>query len=293
LRGKDQYPSRGGRQAAMTHIDALTLAAVQSVTEFIPVSSSGHLVIFSKILGTRDVPLLFDLVLHLGTLTAVVVVYAGVIGEILRDVVRGRSDSHGVDRETEDRRRGNVKLFWFIILSTAVTGFFGFPFREPIESFFGARNGTVPLFLLVTGAILLCTRFFPDGKKGIGDFGAGFPVLIGIAQAIALLPGVSRSGTTIAAGLAAGASRKFAGLYSFLLSIPSVLGATAAEYLITHGSISGSVSPSMYMTAYIVSALVGYGALRILLVILERGRLFAFSFYCFTAGIAGYLFMNR
>jgi undecaprenyl-diphosphatase len=186
-----------------------------------------------------------------------------------------------------------VKLFWFILLSAAVTGFLGFAFRKPIASFFYTRTGMVPLFLLVTGGILFYTRFAPNGEKGIGDFGAAFPVFIGIAQAAAMLPGVSRSGTTITAGLASGASRKFAGLYSFLLSIPSVLGATAAEYLFTHGSNSGSVPLAAHLIAFTVSAIIGYGALRLLLGLLERGKLFAFSFYCFAAGIAGYFFMNR
>jgi undecaprenyl-diphosphatase len=277
----------------MTLVDALILAVVQSVTEFIPISSSGHLVIVSKILGMGEVPVLFDLVLHLGTLTAVVIVFAGTIGEILGDVFGGRGAAPGGPQEAEERRRGNVKLFWFIILSTAITGFFAIVFRKPIESFFQARAGAVPLFLLVTGAILIATRFAGDERKGIGDFGAGFPVLVGVVQAVAMLPGVSRSGATISAGLFAGASRRFAGLYSFLLSIPSVLGATAAEYFFTKGSVSESVPLVAYLTAYLVTVLVGYGALRLLLGFLERGRLFAFSFYCFAAGIAGFLFMNR
>jgi undecaprenyl-diphosphatase len=276
----------------MTIVDALILAAVQSVTEFIPISSSGHLVIFSKILDTGEVPIIFDLVLHLGTITAVVIVYAAAIGEILRDVFGARGAVRG-PRETEERRRGNVKLFWFIILSTAVTGFLGFAFRKSIESFFQTRAAAVPLFLLVTGTILFATRFARDAGKGIGNFGAGFPILIGVVQAVAMLPGVSRSGTTISAGLFAGATRKFAGLYSFLLSIPSVLGATAAGYLLTKGSASEPISFATYLAAYLVSALIGYGALRLLLGFLERGRLFAFSFYCFAAGFAGYFFMNR
>jgi undecaprenyl-diphosphatase len=277
----------------MNLTDALILAVVQSVTEFIPISSSGHLVIFSKLLGAGEVPVLFDLVLHLGTLTAVVVVYAGRIREIFSDVFGRRHTPSGTDRQLEQKRRGSAKLLWFIIFSTAVTGLIGVLFRTPIESFFHARANVVPLLLILTGAILLATRFVREKKKGISDFGIGYPVTIGIAQAVAMLPGVSRSGTTIAAGLFAGAAREFAGLYSFLLAIPSVLAATGVEYLITRGTAQPTFAAGVYVAAYLLSALVGYGALRLFLGLLLRGRLFMFSFYCFAAGIAGFIFMSR
>jgi undecaprenyl-diphosphatase len=291
LRGKDQYPSSEVRIAVkLSH--ALVLAVVQSITEFLPVSSSGHLVIFSKLLGAGEVPLLFDLVLHLGTLTAVVVVYAGAIRDILSAVFAGRGARAGADPHLTRERRHSVKLFWYVLLSTAVTGTVGAVFRSPIESFFHARASFVPLFLLVTGAILLATRFSGEKGKGIGDIGVGFPLVVGVAQAVAMLPGVSRSGTTVSAGLLCGSSREFAGLYSFILSIPSIAAATGVEYLLARGEAQAAVGPGVYAAGYALAGLLGYGALRLFLGILARGKLFVFSFYCFAAGIAGYIFMN-
>lgn len=262
----------------MTIKSALILAALQGFTEFIPISSSGHLIVLQNFLKLKDVPILFDLILHLGTVLATIIVYHKIIGNILFDlflwIKEGKVD------------RGNVKLFFYILISTFITGILGYAFKDFLKDFF-YQPDIVPLFLILTGIILLTTRFVHTGKKEISQINIIYPVVIGGTQAFSMLPGISRSGSTISAGLFMGSSRGFSGIYSFLVSIPSIFGASLFEFLSTRPQLHGYMGSGLYFLAFFTSFITGYGALRLLLRFLTRGKLYIFSIYCFLAGIAG------
>jgi undecaprenyl-diphosphatase len=271
-------------------LDVVILSIVQGLTEFLPVSSSGHLVLAQIVLGLGEVPVLFDLILHLGTACATVIVYHQLIGAVLRDLGLWLAGP-GEERRTV-YGRGNVKLALYILLSTAVTGVLGVLFRESVKGLF-TRPLLVSVLLACTGFMLLATKFIPRKEKGIGDIGPGTPLLIGGAQAVAMMPGISRSGATISTGLFLGMERSFAGSYSFLLSIPSILGASILEFLTSGDALKGLTSeqrPNMVVilsiTGFIVSLLTGYVALKVLISFLSRGKLYIFSFYCLAIAVA-------
>jgi len=273
----------------MGFVDVAILSVIQGVTEFLPISSSGHLVLAQTFLGMGEVPVLFDLVLHLGTLGATVLVYYRLIGAIMKDTWLWLFRSGKARREVY--RRGNVKMAGYIILSTAVTGVIGMVLRNTIEGFF-FKPLFVSFFLLLTGVVLFATRFITVGEKSIGDTGPIVPVAIGFAQAAAMLPGVSRSGLTIATGLYLGMIRPLAGSYSFLLSIPSILGASIVEFATSKESLYalavGQETQSILMlgiAGFLLSLITGYGALRVLLSFIKRGKLHLFSYYCITVAL--------
>lgn len=268
----------------MTIKSALILAALQGITEFIPISSSGHLVVLQNILKLKDVPILFDLILHLGTVLATIIVYHKIIGNILFDLFLWIKE--GKQKRKYLIARGNVKLFFYILISTFITGILGYAFKDILKDFF-YQPDIVPLFLILTGIILLTTRFVHTGKKEISQINIIYPVVIGGTQAFSMLPGISRSGSTISAGLFMGSSRGFSGIYSFLVSIPSILGASIFEFLSTRPQLHCYMGSGLYFLAFFTSFLTGYGALRLLLRFLTRGKLYIFSIYCFLAGITG------
>ncbi|UCB44678.1 MAG: undecaprenyl-diphosphate phosphatase [Spirochaetota bacterium] len=268
----------------MTIKQAIILALMQGATEFLPISSSGHLVLTRSFLGISNIPILFDLILHLGTVSATIIVYYKTIGDIFKDI--------GIWMfciKTEKKRNiqeGNVKLFFFILISAVVTGIIGFLFKRRIIDLF-YNTSMVSILLFVTGLILIITRFIEEGGKGIDEISIPVPMIIGATQAFSMLPGISRSGCTISAGLIMGMNREFAGLYSFLLSIPSVIGASVFEYIRSSQYLYEQVSVPVMVTAFFLSLIAGYAALNILLRFLKRGKLYIFSFYCFCAGAVG------
>ncbi len=274
-------------------IDAIILAILQGITEFLPISSSGHLVLAQELIGLVNVPVLYNLILHLGTLCATIIVFNRVIADILWDL--GRSIFIKKEERMRIYERGNIKLALYIVLSTAVTGIAGFLFGDRLKGFF-FRPLYVSIFLFITGILLFITKFIPRKEKEIRDLGMISPVLIGCSQAVSMLPGISRSGATISTGLFTGMSRSLAGTYSFLLSIPSILGASLVEFMQSGESLitisAGEDSQPIYLlvlTGFMLSMLSGYLALRVLLSFIKRGKLHIFSYYCFVIAICGFM----
>jgi len=270
----------------MTVKDVFILAVLQGVTEFLPISSSGHLVIMQNILGLENVPVLFDLILHLGTVIATVVVYYNIIRAILKDIFLWLARNKKV--KTRIALNGNIKLAFFIIISTIMTGITGIIFKSTITAFF-YKPQFLPLFFTATGAVLFGTKFVKNNDRDIGDLYMHHPVIIGGVQAVSMFPGISRSGSTIAAGLYMGMSREFSGSFSFLLSIPSIFGASLVEFMQTRGSLPCTAGPSLAVLAFFISFFTGYWALKLLLTFLKKGKLYIFSFYCFTAAISWFI----
>lgn len=270
----------------MDLFQVVLLAALQGVTEFLPVSSSGHLVMAQHFFGLRDVPILFDLILHLGTASATVLVYHRLLWRVVRGIQLwlSRGFRTAGDVQTEQ----DLKLGLLLLTATGVTGITGVLLRGPIGSFF-QRPGIVPVFFAATGVVLLGTLFVRPSGKGVEKMGFPHAVVTGASQAVSMLPGVSRSGVTISTVLYLGFSRRFAGVFSFLLSIPSILGASVLEMIVfaRHAQGAMPVSLSLLVIGFTVALITGYGALRLLLAFLQRGKLHLFSIYCFTAAGVG------
>jgi undecaprenyl-diphosphatase len=262
-------------------IQAIALGVLQGATEFLPVSSSGHLVITKELFGAAQVPVLFDVLLHVATLVAVVIVLRGQVWSFLVAI------GHGVRRSVRDEDRPYLRLIPIIIVTTAITGGFGIG----LDSLFDIRNpvATSVLFL-VTAILLIATRWF-QGTRGLDRIGWVDALVLGIAQGFGVLPGISRSGATISVALYSGMDRKTAGEYSFLLSIPAILGALVLT-LRDAEALSSQVGLGAVIAGCIAAAVVGYVALTVLLRIVRAGKLALFAWYLVPLGIAGILFFR-
>jgi len=242
------------------------LAIVQGITEFLPISSDGHLVLVQIALGLKEAGLGTDVALHLGTLVSVLVVYRRDLLELLRGA-----------------RRGELREPLFIVLATIPVAIVGLLVREEMHTLFQSARAAA-FGLCGTAAILvvgeLARRRSPAPRESLGLRDA---LLIGLAQPIALLPGVSRSGTTIAVALMLGLSSRAAARFSFLIAIPAILGAAVLE---VPGVVAEGGASPLLGAAVVLAGLVGFVALRALLAFLGRGAFAWFALYCLVLGLA-------
>ena len=281
----------------MNILETIFLGIVQGVAEFLPVSSSGHLAIFKNIFGLSEVGLTYDVLLHLGTLLAVFVVFwkdikkliingVMIIAECFINLVYFFNNIFSKNNKktykkilSSDYRRFVV----LIIVSTIPTGIIGYLMADIVESV--SAGLLIPgIGLLITGVLLLISDMLPDGFKKADNATWGNAIVIGVVQGIATLPGISRSGSTITAALFCKFDRKFAVKYSFIMSIPAILGASLLE-LKDMGSekLSGS-QWGLYILGMAVAAVVGYVCIKTMLVIVRKKKFKYFAFYCFLAG---------
>ncbi len=250
------------------------LGAIQGLTEFLPVSSSGHLVLFQHLLGIKEPELFFDVSLHVGTLFAVFVVFRKDIGMMFVSLWRA---ARGGNVENRDA----LKLFACIVAGSVPTAVIGLVIKH-FEVWLSSSL-FVGAMLLVTGVMLWLTRGRDAGGRGIGDFSIAGALAVGCAQGIAVFPGISRSGATIAAGLFLGLDRLTAARFSFLLSIPAIIGAeilSACDFFTGDAQLDGATVAGT-LTAFVV----GYAALKFLIGIVRRGGLYLFAPYCAALGI--------
>lgn len=268
----------------MTATNAVILGIVQGIAEFLPISSSGHLVIFRNILGLGDIPPLFDVILHCATMLVVVFVFRDRIWAILKAVWRFAAGAgrHG-RAEAGDRDRDNLRLAGYIIVATAITGAIGIAIEKLLPP---AGVRTVSLCMLATSAILGTTALVKPGKRSLGEMGLPRAVFIGLAQGIGVLSGVSRSGISISAGVFSGLERGAAGEFSFVLSVPAVLGALLLT-LKDSGAMMEAVSAGPLVLAFAVSLVAGYVSLKLLMKLIRKGKLAFFALYLLAVGIAG------
>lgn len=265
---------------------ALILGALQGATEYLPVSSSGHLVIAEHLFGLREPALLFNIVLHVGTLAAVLIYYRADVAMILRETLQGVREivSGTAPAEVLDRRPG-FRLALLITVAVVPTAILGLGFNDTFERMFGSVVWT-GVMLLITGFVLFLTRYAP--RTPTRKLGIGTALLIGTVQGLAIAPGISRSGTTIAAALFCGIGREEAARFSFLLSVPSILGALVVE---SSGAVNGVAAGPMIIG--FGSALVtGYFCLAILVQLVKKNRLSLFSYYCWALGLVA-IFLIR
>ena len=268
----------------MSLLSSILLGLIQGVAEFLPISSSGHLAIAEHLLGmsgASDIPEFFDVLLHLGTLVAVFVAYWDDVRDMLveffcgvRDLARGSTPT-----PVPPARR----MILLIIVGTLPL-LIVLPIKDLVEGL-ADNMYFVAAALLVTGCLLFASDRVRKGRKTEKSATMVDVLLVGVAQAIATCPGISRSGTTITAGCFRGFDRKFAVRFSFLLSIPAILGANilSLKDAVEAGIIWADVP--VYLVGVVVSAVVGYACIRLLKMIADRGKFGAFAYYCWAVGV--------
>ncbi len=247
-------------------VAAAILGVVQGLTEFLPVSSSGHLVLFQRWLPVDGSHVAFDLALHIGTLLPVFVVYRDDFAMILHDALRG---------EGPIADRPGVRLLAFLVIGSVPTAAIGILLQDWFEAAF-SNPLSVGVAFAVTGTVLFLTRFASKGDTDLTTMKPAQAVLVGLVQGIAITPGISRSGSTIAAGLFLGLRRDLAARYSFLLSIPAILGAFSLKL----GELTADqAAAGPLLVGFLASAISGYLALRVLLKLVDSGDFARFSWY--------------
>ncbi len=274
----------------MTFLEAILLGILQGLTEFLPISSSGHLVLAQKFLGLNEPLVFFDVMLHVGTLAAVLVVYRDAIWKLTTGGLSTLTDTQFWRKPASTFNTSiELRFVWLILLGSIPTGVIAVLFKTELESFFHEVR-LVSVMLILTGIILQLPRLrkqeMDNSDTTSGKLRTWHAPLIGIAQGCAITPGISRSGTTISLALFLGIPAKTAAEYSFLLSIPAILGAVALKIR----DVGETAIPYYIVGAGALAAfIVGYVALRFLLVVLNRGKFSLFSYYCIALGVISLL----
>jgi undecaprenyl-diphosphatase len=256
--------------------EALLLGIVQGLTEFLPISSSAHLVLLPAWLHRPGPPLVFDTTVHLGTLTAVLVAFWPEVGALARAWWQGLRSRRPLTSPTS-------RLAWWLVLATLPGATFGFLFEEALEQLFSSPR-MVGGILLLTALLLFLAERCSQRTRSLEETRWTDALWIGIGQAAAIAPGLSRSGTTIATGMLRGLQRDAAARFSFLLSIPIVAG-TGVYQLLKVAAAPTPISWSPLVLGFIGAALAGFAAIRFLLAYLRRRPLYPFALYCLLLGL--------
>jgi undecaprenyl-diphosphatase len=274
----------------MNSTEAIILGIIQGLTEFLPVSSSGHLVLFQQLFGLKEAELFFDVCVHLGTLVAVIIVFRQEIIKIISALLQLVSLAGQKEKFLQKVKSDpELKMAVFIVIGSIPTAILGLLFASIADRLFSSALIT-GLMLMVTGLLLWLTRKAGTHavSTSIGHLTPGKAFIIGIVQGLAIIPGISRSGSTISTGLLLGVDRETAARYSFLLSIPAIVGAG----LLSLKEGFSQTNPAIWISLLgaVPAALVGYGALKSLLHMVKKGRLYVFAPYCWLVGLLAILF---
>jgi undecaprenyl-diphosphatase len=273
---------------------ACLLGAVQGLTEFLPISSNGHLVLFETFLKLNpETPqmLLFDLATHLGTLVVILVAFRKSIAAIFRGLLIDVKS--GINPITMYKESPSTHVAVLVVVATIVTGVIGVLLKK---HFISARGSlaVVASMWFINGTLLLITDWRKKTPLEVQQLGLFAAVLIGLAQATAIMPAISRSGTTICAAILIGLRRQRAVEFSFLIAIPAILGAAAIELVGHSGEISSSGLPiSSVLTGSIVAAFVGALALKLLIKVVGTAKLKFFGFYCYILACFVLIYLLR
>jgi undecaprenyl-diphosphatase len=261
----------------MDLIQAVILGIIQGATEFIPVSSSGHLVLVPWLLGWDSPGLVFDTVVHWGTLLAVLAFFWRdwllLIAAWLRGLLHW--DWHDPD----------ARLMWLILVGTIPAMVIGYLFEGFFESLF-SEPVWVSVFLLVTAVLLASSEYLGSKTRDLRQLRWSDALIIGLGQAAAIAPGISRSGATISAALYRGVKRAPAARFSFLLGTPIILGAGLLQLLELISAPDAAARAPVLLAGFVAAGLVGYLCIWFLLRYLQRGKLYPFAIYCLCVGIA-------
>ena len=268
----------------MTYLMSAVLGFVQGVAEFLPISSSGHLTLLQHFFGMEEPDNLFNILLHFATLIAVCVYYWRDVLDMILEFFRGIAamfSRHQAKEQPPEARR----LVLLIIVATLPL-FLIVPLEEKVEAF-GRNPIFVSCALLVTGLILFLSDRMARGHKNGRTATLKDAALVGVAQGLATIPGLSRSGCTISASMALGFDRKFAVRFSFLMSLPAVLGATLLKVIKTvlEGvAIAEGMLPK-YLLGMAIAGVVGYFSIKLVNLLAAKGKFGAFAYYCWAAGL--------
>ena len=282
----------------MSLLQAILLGLVQGITEFLPVSSSGHLAIFQYIFKVNtDTGMLFEVMLHLGTLIAVCVVFWKDIKKLFIEGIHLLADAcinlralfsnkfrHGNDAYRRIVTNAYRKFVLLILVTTIPTGIIGIALNGVVDM--ASSSLLIPgICLIINAIVLLLVGSLPGGRKKVKASGYKEAAAIGIAQGIAVLPGISRSGSTISACLALGFDRNFAVKYSFIASLPAIIGANIMELRHLGDAVSSGGNFLYYIIGMIVAGVVGYVCIRIMMYVVSNKKFSYFAYYCAIVGI--------
>ena len=247
----------------------LLLGLVQGLTEFLPVSSSGHLVIFQSLLNVPE-SIAFDTVVHLATGLAVILYFWQEIISLF----------------TTQR-----KMLWLLIVATIPTGLMGFLLKDYFEAMFSS-TAAVGFFLILTAVFIFLGEWLGKGRRGLREMGIFDALFIGVAQGCAIAPGLSRSGTTISASLGRNFERSFAAKFSFLLSIPAILGAglLQSKAIVKAGTLGIGGAP--LAIGFVAAFISGLLAIKIFMAIIQRVSIRVFAYYCLVVGTFVLIFLR-
>lgn len=266
----------------MDILQAIIIGIVQGLTEFLPVSSSAHLIFAQNALGVES-SLAFDVFLHLGSLIAVLWFFRADIIKMIQafllsigDIIQHRF-KEGFYSDPYKR------LVWYVIIATIPVGLVGVLFESQVEALFAGALYVPAFFLFVTGTILYLSQRMNPGEVDLSNLSLKESIFMGLGQACAILPGLSRSGTTIAAGLVIGLDKEFAAKFSFILSIPAILGAFVVQ-LKDIGTIT-DFNFLAVMLGFLAALISGYLAIKWVLELIQKRSLDIFAYYCWIVGI--------
>lgn len=259
----------------MSFLESFFLGAIQGLAEFLPISSSGHLAVAKEFLNLSEVPLLYDIILHLATLLAVVLVYHKTIWRLITVAVRF------VFRKTDESDKEDLRFILAIIVATFFTGLLGILLKDVVENL---HVKYISLLFVVTGFVLLFSDKIAENKNRDNTIKLRSAVIVGVVQGIAVFPGISRSGSTMAAGLFSGISRNKVAEFSFILSIPAILGALVLQ-LVGSETLKMNVTPFQLAIGFLTAFVTGVISLKLLTELLKKAKTKIFSFYLIPMGI--------
>ena len=270
----------------MNIIQGIIIGIVQGLTEFLPVSSSAHLVFIQNILGVQS-SLAFDTFLHLGSLLAVLWFFRADILKMITSWILSLKDI--IDGRFREGFYGDPykRLAWYVILATIPVGIVGVLFEDSVDALFSGALYVPAFFLFVTGTILYLSQRMTSGKINFHNVTKREALFMGLGQACAILPGLSRSGTTIAAGLVAGLYKEFAAKFSFILSIPAILGAFLLQAKDIGTAMDANFLP--IILGFIAAFISGYAAIKWMLELVQKRNLDIFAYYCWIVGIVVFM----
>ena len=273
----------------MTFWMAIVLGVVQGVAEFLPISSSGHLSLLQYFFALEEPDALYNVLLHFATLVAVCAVYRRDIAEMITEFIRVAAELLGRGGKKKKGEAPEARRMVLLLVLATLPLFLVLPFDELVEAM-GANPTFVSLMLLLTGCILFLSDQYGGGKKSGRTATVRDVLMVGLAQGMATIPGLSRSGITISAGMALGFERGFAVRFSFLMSLPAVFGATLLKVVKVAGSGEFDAGRlPMYLAGMVVAGVVGYFSIALVKLLADRGKFGKFAYYCWAVGAAALL----
>ena len=270
----------------------ILLGMIQGLTEFFPVSSSGHLVIAKYFLKLNLPGAAFEAFLHFGTVMAVIVLFRKDIKELVISFFDSIYKlSNGENISNIFKNNSSSKFAWFLVISTIPAAIIGYTFSSYFEILF-SKPIIASFMLIITGALLwFGNKKYAEGNKNISEITCKDAIIIGVAQAVAIIPGISRSGLTVIAGLSRNLDREFAAKYSFILSVPIILGASMFKM---RELSSLNIDLSILILSGLLAAISSYGAMKIFIVLLKNRKIYFFSYYLWIiSGLTIWISLSR